>query len=1553
MIGQLLSELREKNIRIWVEGDRVKYEAAPGALTDDFLARLRLHKPAILQYYAQLDKFDLTSIPKVARDKPPQLSFAQERMWFLWRLSPDSPAYNIPTVVKLTGPLNLAALRQSLCTIRKRHEILRTYYAEAADGPCQMVTDDAELHVSLTDLTGIRREDADAAARRRMHEELVKPFDLTKAAPFEAHLYRLAENLHWFLIKLHHIVFDGWSNRILMEELFSLYRSLDRGEPARLDELPIQYADFGAWQRTRFQGPLRERLLSYWKQQLGGELIPLKLPTDRPRPPYRRMQGHIVPFQLPADLSARLAALGHSQQATRFMILMCGFRILLSRYSGQTDFLIGTPTIWRNHSDTEKLIGYFGNTLILRNPLLPTDTYLDALARERRTALASYEYQEIPFEALVEELSPDRDLSQSPLFQAMFLFGERAQHTDQIGELLIEFSELATPTAKFDIGLWITERAAGLVGHIEYDSELFERETIARMAAHLEMILTAMVDHPSSRIYETPLLTAQEQRWLQEWNATRRPSSSASAPCLQQRFEAQALASPGAAAIHWGDATISYRELNEQANQWAGRLLRQNVQVEQRVGVFMRRSPNLIAALIGVLKTGAAYVPIDPNYPPDHIARILDESGVTVLLTERTEMHRLPEQARNAILIDEALSAGDGPCAGNPAVRIEPGNLAYVLYTSGSTGRPKGVMIEHRSASALLDWAYETYSAEELAGVLAATSICFDLSIFEIFVPLCAGHAMILAENIMEMPSLARRDAITLVNTVPSVMQALLAAHADAFPASLKVVNLAGEYLEIPLVDEVYRRTHVTKVYDLYGPTEATTYALFTLRLPQQPASIGRPISNTRAYVLDRNGVQTPVGVVGELYLGGAGLARGYLNRPDHTGERFVPLGLASAEDRVYRTGDLVRYRRNGELEYHGRIDDQVKIRGFRIEPGQVKSAILSVKGVKNAAVVSHRHANGEAFLAAYIVGDATSADEHIRHHLRKLLPDYMIPAIFVKVDALPLSSNGKPDLARLRPPAAPGAAGAEDLGNDTERRILDVWTALLATDRIGRHDNFFELGGNSLTAMRATARINQAFEIDMPLRTIFQFPTICELATEVDALPRGVRTALPPIVATPAGDAPLTLLQRHFGFIDSVVKDSAFLNLSRSIGLRGQFDLAAADQALRMLVARHRILQSRFIFEGREFTMHSDTDIPLELDFEDLSGLSGDARQHEALGEALYRAGRPFDISSGPCSRFVIIKLSNTHHVLHVVLHHIISDEWSIALVVAEFATNYGLLINKVSIPEQPPAIDFADYSAWERDCLAEGRFEAQLTYWKEQLQPPLERLRFSWRDESSRHKRTHPLAIDATLSENLAAVARREGTSMFVVLLSALNRLLQVQTGQSDIRICTNHARRYRSNLQDVIGPLIDTLILRTWIEPDATPLAALHAVRRTFVTASGYQDVPFEEVASRLTSDLAVKRRDLAQVFFHFHEDAQAMPPVPGLSPEGAPVFGEDNFFETALHDYAVILYLFRVPDGIRGQLTLQGHLEEEPVGAELIRDYERRLRELIHDQPAIPF
>ncbi|HSR68631.1 MAG TPA: condensation domain-containing protein [Acidobacteriota bacterium] len=1534
MIEQFLAELRQRQVRIWAEGDRLRYQAPPGALDESCRRRLRKHREQLLERLGSALRSLPQAVPRADRSHTLPLSSGQQRMWAQWKLAPLSPAYNIAFTLKLEGPLRVSSMVGALSRVRRRQEVLQTYFVETPDGPMQVV-DRAPCNLPAEEVAD------EAAAWRLMSEDASKPFNLAQRAPFQARLFRQNDQLHWLFVKLHHIVADVSSVSIFLRELAAFYQAPE----ASLPEPALSYADFAVWEQGHLKGARKEKLLAYWRQKLSGQWTPVRLPFAAFCAPPEEVRGERVSFHISKQLGAGLAEVGRSLQATRFMLLVSAFRILLLRYTELTDVLIGTPVIRRTLPGTEALMGYFGNTIVLRNPLRPSDTWQDVLAGERAAALEAFEHQDLPIETLAEELARQNPPRSGPLFQVMLSFTEASSQGYEFRGLRADLREVETQTAKFDLLLSLQESEAGLNGIFEYPHHLFDRRAVRRMAGHFELVLTEMARNPHGCITTAPLLTPPE-RDLMLWRWRDAESTQdIETSCLHELFEARVRERPEAVAVRFGQEVISYSRLNDEANRLAGRLLDRSVRPGQVVALCMRRTPRLIASLLGVLKAGAAFICIEPHYPLLKIQALLDQCCTQVLVAEGEVAESLPRWEGEVLLPDE----GDAPPLdrGLPAA---PESLACIMLSGRDyLGIPKMVMIEHRSVTSLLDWAHGFYPAEDLAAVLASCSLCRGPSLFEIFVPLCSGHSLVLAENALSLPFLPARDSVTMANTTPGSVRVLLRKHPEALPESLRVVNLYGERLETALADQVCQQAAGSlRVYDLYGLVEAGAFAACKLRRPGQAPAIGRPISNTRCYVLDQRGLPVPAGVVGELYLAGAGLARGYLHRPRQTAETFTPPPHGDIPDkRLCRTGDRVRCLENGDLQFWGRDDEVLEDDGMLIDGAQVRAALLHCQGIDDAWIV--RDKDSGAGLRAFVTASYEGLDlKSVRRLLAVLLPQSKPLLTIGRIADTPLTAQGKVDVSGLQTTDSRGIAAADrSPRTETERRLCEIWKQLLSLERLSVHDHFFDLGGHSLIGIRVMARINEDLGVALPLQAILKHPTVSELAAEVDRS-RGLAKRLPPLRARSAAASPTTLVQRHFWSVDRTAENPHFLNIASSFALRGPFDLAAGKQALEALSRRHPILGAKFDLRDGRLWQQWDDGTCVEAALFDFAHIRDEQEKRLLLEAAQSEAARPFDLARGPCARFMIARLQQDHHVLTLVAHHIVADEWSLGVLGREFAADYEAIARGLDSPLTRPSLTFGDYAFWERECLEQGLFDGQVAQWKSILEPPLERMRFSWRparDGSEEGVESYPLKIAPALSMKLAKVARREQTSLFVVLLSALKRLLQRQGGSCDVRVATNLASRHQRPLENMVGPLTDTLVLRTRVSPRQSPLGALRRVRESFLHACGHHDVPFEELMRRLSTESGIERSALAQAFFLFDEQPAEMNAFAGLTTEPAPVEAQSGFFKSAVHDYDLILYLAMSDSGLSGQLTLKGRLGSGTAAGALLGRYNALLEEIV--------
>ncbi|MDZ8221786.1 amino acid adenylation domain-containing protein [Nostoc sp. ChiVER01] len=1108
-IHEFLSELRHLDVKLWVEGSNLRYRAAKESLTSDLLAQMRERKAEILEFLLQANSASSNNLPHILpniRDGKLPLSFAQQRLWILEQFDPGNSVYNIPLAYRLTGSLNVALLEQCLVEIVRRHQILRVTFISIDGQPSQVISPDITLNLPLVDLSQLPIKQREIEDKRLAAQEAQQPFDLVQGPLFRFQLLRLTEKEHVLLLILHHIIADGWSSEVFFQELTALYEAFAAGKSSPLLELSVQYTDFVYWQRQWLQGAVLESQLDYWKQQLSGNLPILELPGDRPRPPVQTYSGEICRQMLPQDLTDALKALSQQSGVTLFMTLLAAFKVLLHRYTGQEDILVGSPIAGRNQVETEGLMGLFVNTLVMRTDLSGNPTFREILDQVRQVALGAYDHQDLPFEKLVEELKPERDRSHSPLFQVMFAMNppwtKGAEREVADLKIASTFGYTHSGTAKLDLTLVMRDTGKGLRASFEYNTDLFDEATIARMLGHFQTILEGILANPKQRISELPLLTpAERQQLFIEWNKTQ--TDYPRHACIHQLIEAQVESTPNAVAVVFGNEQLTYRELNSRANQLAHYLRSLGVQTNELVGICLDRSLEMVVGVLGILKAGAAYLPLDPNHPEARVAFMLEDSQAKVLLTQQRLVEFLPKNTAKLVEIDadfqfiieqnqENLLCGKD---------TTPKNLAYVIYTSGSTGIPKGVKVPHRSVVNLLTSMRERPGLTQQDILLSVTTLSFDIAVLEIFLPLIVGATTFIVSREVatdgeKLLTTLNHSQATVMQATPATWQLLLAAGWQG-SQHLKIL-CGGEALSTSLAKELVNRTQ--SVWNMYGPTETTVWSTCYSILKDGIPLIGQPIANTQIYLLDSCLQPVPVGVPGEMYIGGAGVTLGYLNRSELTQERFISNPFSQEPNaQLYRTGDLVRYRADGNLEYLQRMDDQVKIRGFRIELGEVELAIAQYPGVKQAVVIAPEVVPGEKRLVGYVVPNSQQkiAIAELRNLLQIKLPNYMVPSVFVILDTLPLNTNGKVDRKALPVDNLANAeiekifATAED---PLQFQLTKIWENVLNIYPIGIKDNFFDLGGHSLLAIRLFSQINKTFGQNLPTAILFQAPTIEQL---------------------------------------------------------------------------------------------------------------------------------------------------------------------------------------------------------------------------------------------------------------------------------------------------------------------------------------------------------------------------------------------------------------------------------------------------------------------------
>ena len=1124
-VAELLAHLRSLDVKVWADNGQLHCDGPKGALTPQLRAVLNERKTDILAFLhsaAGAARHDKPPLQRVPREGNLPLSFAQQRLWFLDQLEPDGSVYNVPIGLRLRGPLNVESLERSLNEIVRRHEVLRASFPSVGGYPLQLISPSLILSLPLVDLTDHPAAERENEAQRLANEEAERSFDLARGPLLRATLLRLASEDHVLLLTLHHIVSDEWSMGVLYRELTALYEAFGAGKPSPLAELPIQYVDFARWQSDWLQGEALDQQLSYWKKQLEG--IPtMQLPTDRPRPAAQSFRGACQSIVLSKELTAAVKAHSRRERATLFMTLLAVFQVLLYRHTGQEDIVVGSPIANRGRVEFEGLIGFFLNTLVLRTDLSGNPSFLTLLARVREVALEAYAHQDLPFENLVEELKPERLLNQTPLFQVLFVFQNDGVRDLKLSGLTPSRFTAEINTAKFDLSLFMADTEQGLIGKVQYNTDLFDADTMGRMLEHFQTLLEVIVANPGQRLSDVPLLSEAECRQLLvHWNNTKRgyPKDK----CVHQLFEAQAERSPEAIAVVFENQTLTYRELSRQANQLAHYLRSLGVGPEVRVAICVERSLEMVVSVLASLKAGGAYVPLDPAYPKERLAFMLEDAQAKVLLTQKSLVDLLPANDAQVICldIDWEMIARENETA--PVSNATAESLVYVIYTSGSTGKPKAVALPHRTLSNLIAWQIDDLSHGEASRTLQFTSLSFDVSFQEIFTTWCSGGTLVIP------PKAVRQDISGLACFIAErnidriflpfvALQQLAEAINDQnqLTVALREIITAGEQLHVtrPIIKLFSQLKHCS-FHNQYGPSESHVVTAYTLTgTPEDwPAlpPIGRPVANTQIYLLDGRLQPVPLGVIGELYIGGEGMARGYLNRPDITAEKFIPNPFSDKRGaRLYKTGDLARYLPEGNIEFFGRIDHQVKIRGFRIELGEIEAVLGQHAAVREAVVIAREDRATESStllreekrLVAYVVphqGQALTVDG-LRSFLKRKLPDYMIPSAFVFLDSLPLTPNGKVDRRALPAPAQSRPELEEALVSPrttVEKVIAAIWAEVLKLEQVGIHDNFFDLGGHSLLATQVVSRLRHALQVELPLRALFESPTVASLAVRI-----------------------------------------------------------------------------------------------------------------------------------------------------------------------------------------------------------------------------------------------------------------------------------------------------------------------------------------------------------------------------------------------------------------------------------------------------------------------
>ncbi|QRN99307.1 amino acid adenylation domain-containing protein [Archangium violaceum] len=1387
-------------------------------------------------------------IPRGPRESgPAPMSSAQQRMWFLHQLEPGSPVHHIPAAVRFTGALEVSALERALAEVVRRHEPLRTTLAEEDGTPVQRVLPSAQVSLPVVDLRALPEVEREAELRLRLQEEARRPFDLEHGLPLRLLLLRTGEQAHVLLVVVHHLATDGWSMGLLVREVSALYAAFLSGAVPSLPEPPVRYVDFSAWQHEWSRGKALASQLAWWRRQLAGAPAVLELPGDAPRPPVRSMRGERLPVHLPAALSEAVRALGRREGVTPFMVLLAAFQTLLHRYSGQEDLCVGSPVAGRPRAELEGLIGLFINTLVLRTRVSGTLSFRELLARVREVTHGAYANQDVPFEMLVQELQPARSRSHSPLFQVMLTLLPSPAEAPVLPGLASRLEDVHTGTAMYDLTLTLGPGRDGLVGWLEYSTDLFHASTAARMVTHLRVLLEAAVANPGQRLSLLPLMPEVERRQvLVEWNSTRGPHVAASLPA---QLRAQAERTPDAVALVHGGTRLTYRALRRRVCALALELRARGVGPEVVVGLCARRSVEMVVGLLAILEAGGAWLPLDPSYPAERLAFMLEDSGARLVLTQRELVGVLPVDAARTVLLDAQegppTEAEQGPGSGS-----SPEHLAYVLYTSGSTGRPKGVAVQQRNVAHFFAAMDERVPQGPSPIWLAVTSISFDISVLELVWTLARGFQVVLGEgvDIGELLALIRQHGVTHLQGTPSLMGRLLREpEAEARLASLRCLLVGGEALPATLAGALHRLAP-GRLLNMYGPTETTVWSS-THRVGEgeSPVPIGTPIPYTELYVLDGHLRPVPIGVPGELFIGGAGVVRGYLGRPELTAERFVPDPFRGERGaRLYRTGDRARWRADGTVEFLGRLDHQVKVRGHRIEVGEVEAALALHPAVQAAVVAAREDVPGETRLVAYAVARPGQALEEgaLRECVLRRLPEYMVPSAFVVLEALPLTPNGKVDRKAL---PAPRDAGLEPRREyvaprtEAERTLAEVWAQVLGREQVGVHDNFFELGGDSVLGLRVVAGARRR-GLDVTAKLLFLKQTVAELAAEVGAASGVPQAPRGPMALAPAQRQvlegllggwesvedvyPLSHLQQGLLFHARMEPESGAYVEQLSWVARG-LRVEALRKAWEHVVARMEVLRTGFAWEGLEEPLqvvHRKVEVPWEeRDWRGLSAPEQERRAREYLRED---GRRGFEPGRAPLMRMAVMRVAEDAWQCVWSYHHLLLDGWSLALVVRELLTAYEALLagSEVEGSTRPP---FREYIAW----LGRQEPRAAESFWRQELagfgEPtPLPEQKTLPSAPGTWEQHEMELRLSASDTSALVAFARRHQLTLNTLVQAAWALVLGRYASSDDVVFGSAVASRppELEGVERMVGLLINSLPVRVRLPPTQPVLAWL---------------------------------------------------------------------------------------------------------------------------------
>ncbi|NMY95333.1 non-ribosomal peptide synthetase [Pseudomonas proteolytica] len=1406
------------------------------------------------------------AINALSRQQDMPQSLAQNRLWITWQLDPHSSAYTIPGALRLRGELDEDALQASFAQLIQRHEALRTRFYERDGQGYQRVDAQREFAVQVIDLRDLPVVEREARAAQIREDEARTQFDLEQGPLLWVTLVRLDDEDHQLLVTMHHIIADGWSLNVLIDEFSRLYAAASQGQPLALPALAVQYADYGSWQRQWLAEGEGQRQLAYWQRQLGDEHPTLNLATDHPRSAQQRHSASRYSVRLDADLGAAIRQTAQAHQATPFVLLLAAFQSLLHRYSGQRDIRIGVPNANRGRHETQGLIGFFINTLVLRAEVDARLPFSELLTATRLAATEAQAHQDLPFEQLLEAFPQAREQG---LFQVMFNHQQRdLSALRRLPGLLAQELPWHSREAKFDLQLHSEEDRSGRLSlSFDYADELFDASTIQRLAAHLVSLLQAVCAQPQQALGDIPLLNANEHAQQRTWSE---------APCAPAQHlvpEQLNQHSDERTALVWQDASLTFGQLHTQANRLAHYLRDKGVGPDVCVAIAAERSPQLLIGLLAILKAGGAYVPLDPDYPADRLAYMLADSGVQLLLTQTHLLQQLPVAEGVSVIAMDSLKLDSWPTQA-PGLHLDPDNLAYVIYTSGSTGQPKGVGNTHGALAERLQWMQATYQLDESDVLMQKAPISFDVSVWECFWPLITGCCLVLAgpgehRDPHRIAQLVQEHGVTTLHFVPPLLQLFVDEPLAAECTSLRRVFSGGEALPAELRNRVLAQWPAVQLHNRYGPTETAINVTHwhCQGADGERSPIGRPLGNVICRVLDAQFNLLPAGVPGELCIGGIGLARGYLGRAGLTAERFVadPLGAAGA--RLYRTGDRVRWAADGVLEYLGRLDQQVKLRGFRVEPEEIEARLLAQDGIAQAVVLIRDTAGG-AQLIGYYTASGELAEQDVKAALAAELPEYMVPAQLIRLDAMPLSPSGKVDRRALPEPVWQVREHVEPQ-TALEQQIAGIWRTVLGLPRIGLRDDFFALGGHSLLATQIISRTRQACDVELPLRTLFEASELGDFAEQVRLIQasgqRNQQTAIGKVDRSQP--VPLSYSQQRMWFLWQMEPDSPAYNVGGMARLRGVLDVGRFEAALQALIMRHETLRTTFPSIDGVARQKVAAQSSVRMSWQDFSGLNEAERQLRLQQLADQEAHSPFNLETGPLLRACLVKAGDQEHYLVLTLHHIVTEGWAMDIFARELSALYEAFIDERESPLEPLPVQYLDYSVWQRQWLEAGERQRQLDYWTTQLgneHPLLELPSDRPRPAVQSHQgELYRFDLSADLAARVRAFNAEHGLTLFMTMTATLATLLYRYSGQTDLRIGAPVANRIRPESEGLIGAFLNTQVVRCQLDGQMRVGELFEHVRHTVIEGQSHQDLPFDHLVEALQPPRSAAYNPLFQV------------------------------------------------------------------------------------------